>query len=286
MLSTHKGIAGENVMKHFYLHSNQSRDAGYLLRTQVERCLTEKGGICYCSDVYDRPPADTECVVVLGGDGTMLRTVRRFTDLNVKFIGINTGHIGYLAAGGIGSIPQIAESLLNDNYVTEKRMDIYARVLRADRSVARHRSLNEIVIGRSYSGKIVALNVFLNGQMLTSYRCDGLIISTPTGSTAYSFSAGGPIVEPTARLFVVTPIASHSLNNRSLILSPEDKLTVEIVGKPGSSHNDYQVSFDGDKKVPLQPGDRVEVAEANCSITLIKLKERSFVETLRSKITI
>ncbi len=273
-------------MKHFYLHSNLARDEGYRFRSQAERCLTEKGGICYPSDVYPHPPADTECVVVLGGDGTMLRTVRRFTDLNVKFISINTGHVGYLAAGGIDTIPQIADALIRDDYVTEKRMEIYARLLRGERSLARHRALNEIVIGRSYSGKIVSLKLSLNGQVLTSYRCDGLIISTPTGSTAYSFSAGGPIVEPTARLFVVTPIASHSLNNRSLILSPEDRLTVEIVGKPGSSHNDYQVSFDGDKKVPLLPGDRVSIAEADCSITLIKLKDRSFVETLRSKLTI
>ncbi len=273
-------------MKHFYLHSNQLRDEGYVLRSQVERCLTDGGAVCYCSDDYDRPPADTECVIVMGGDGTMLRTVRRFTDLDVKFIGINTGHIGYLAAGGVSSIPQIAESLLNDDFVTETRMEIYARVMHEGRSIARHRALNEILVGRSYSGKIVSLNVYLNGQMLTSYRADGLLVATPTGSTAYSFSAGGPIVEPTARLFVMTPIASHSLNNRSIILSPEDKISVEVVGKPGSSHNDYVVSFDGDKKVQLQPDDRVEIAEANCSITLIKLKERSFVETLRSKITI
>ena len=273
-------------MKRFYLHSNPSRDDGFALRDQVEKYLTENGAVCYLSDKYDRPPADTECAIVLGGDGTMLRTVRRFNDLNLKFIGINTGHVGYLAAGGIENIPQITEALLNDTYVQETRMEIYARVLRAGRSIARHRALNEIVVGRSYSGKIVQLNVYLNGQMLTSYRSDGLIVATPTGSTAYSFSAGGPIVEPTAKLFVITPIASHSLNNRSIILSPEDRIAVEIVGKPGSSHNDYLVSFDGDKHVLLQPGDRVEIAEANCSITLIKLKERSFVETLRSKITI
>ena len=257
-------------MNRFYLHSNPSRDEGYALRDLVEKHLTERGAVCRCSDAVDRPPADTECVIVLGGDGTLLRTVRRFNDMNLKYIGINTGHLG----------------LLKDRYVTETRMEIYARVIRDGRSIARHRALNEIVIGRSYSGKIVDLNVYLNGSLLTSYRSDGLIVSTPTGSTAYSFSAGGPIVEPTARLFVMTPLASHSLNNRSIILSPEDKLAVEIVGRPGSSHNDYQVSFDGDKKVPLQPGDRVNIAEANCSVALIKLKERSFVETLRSKITI
>ena len=272
-------------MKRFYLHSNPSRDEGFVLRGEVEKCLIENGAVCYRSDEYDRPPADTECVIVLGGDGTMLRTVRRFTDLNLKFIGINTGHVGYLAAGGIENIPQIADALLHDDYVQETRMEIYARVLRNGRSIARHRALNEILVGRSYSGKIVQLNVYLNGQSLTTYRADGLIVATPTGSTAYSFSAGGPIVEPTARLFVMTPIASHSLNNRSIILSPEGKLSVEIVGKPGSSHNDYQVSFDGDKNVTLQPGDRVDIAEADCTAALIKLKERSFVETLRSKIT-
>ena len=273
-------------MNRFYLHSNPSRDEGFILRDQVESYLKERGAVCYCSDRYDRPPADSECAVVLGGDGTILRTVRRFNDLNLKFIGINTGHVGYLAAGNKEMIPMICDSLLQDDYVQETRMEIYARVIRDGRSIARHRSLNEIVVGRSYSGKIVNLNVYLNGRLLTSYRADGLIVSTPTGSTAYSFSAGGPIVEPTARLFVMTPLASHSLNNRSIILSPEGKLAVEIVGKPGSSHNDYLVSFDGDKHVPLQPGDRVEIAEANCSVTLLKLKERSFVETLRSKITI
>ncbi|MBQ6293151.1 MAG: NAD(+)/NADH kinase [Lachnospiraceae bacterium] len=273
-------------MKRFYIHSNPNRDEGYVLRSRVEDYLSRCGAVCVCSDRDDMPPADTECVIVLGGDGTLLKTVRRFNDLGLKYIGINTGHLGYLTAGDGDMIPQICESLLRGEYVVETRMEIYARVIRDGRSIARHRALNEIVIGRIYSGKIVDLNVYLNGSLLTAYRSDGLIVSTPTGSTAYSFSAGGPIVEPTARLFVMTPLASHSLNNRSIILSPEGKLSVEIVGKPGSSHNDYQVSFDGDKNVTLQPGDRVDIAEADCTAALIKLKERSFVETLRSKISI
>ena len=236
--------------------------------------------------IADEFTDECELLICVGGDGAFLEAVHMYGFPEIPIIGINTGHLGYLTAGVGDMIPQICESLLRDEYVVEPRMEIYARVIRDGRSIARHRALNEIVIGRIYSGKIVDLNVYLNGSLLTAYRSDGLIVSTPTGSTAYSFSAGGPIVEPTARLFVMTPLASHSLNNRSIILSPEGKLSVEIVGKPGSSHNDYQVSFDGDKKVELQPGDRVEIAEADCSAALIKLKERSFVETLRSKISI
>ena len=114
-------------MKRFYLHSNPSRDEGYALRDLVEKHLNGQGAICRCSDEYDRPPADTECVIVLGGDGTLLRTVRRFNDMDLRYVGINTGHLGYLAAGDRDMIPLICESLIRDEYVVETRMEIYAR---------------------------------------------------------------------------------------------------------------------------------------------------------------
>ncbi len=276
-------------MKCFYLISNPYRDEGFRYRDRVAAYLREKGAECLIHEKdAAKPPQTVDCVVVLGGDGTLLRTVRRYTDLGLSFVGINTGHLGYLTAGDMDQMEDVLDCLLTDRCIKEDRMMIYARIMRGDRSVARHRALNEIVIGRKECLKIVNLKVYLNGSYLTEYAADGLIVATPTGSTAYSFSAGGPIVEPTAQLFLLTPVSSHSMNNRSLVLSPQSQLSVEIEEKGDSipGRNEYVVYFDGEKPVQLLPGDRVEIAQAGTSVSLIKLSERSFVETMRSKMSV
>ena len=275
-------------MRRFFLISNVNRDPEYRVRDHACEYLTERGADCVCrKGPEDKLPSETECVVVFGGDGTLLRVVRQYADSPVAFIGINTGYIGYLTEGNIDKTDEILDSLLKDEYLMEKRMMLQGQLFRDGKPFGRARALNDIVIGRTHSMKIIRMNVYVNGQFLCQYRADGVIISTPTGSTAYNFSAGGPIVEPTARLFVMTPISSHSLNNRSLVLAPQDHIAVEIVHDMHYAVNatEFEVFFDGEDPIPLQSGDRIEVTQASAYIRILKRSERSFVETLRIKMS-
>ncbi len=274
-------------MKCFYLVSNEIKDDGFILRDEVRRYLIEHGASCTIHKDGGKPAYDTECVITLGGDGTLLRVVRRYSDMNLSFIGINTGTLGYLTEGDRNSVYTILDALLRDEFIKEKRMMIFGRIIRGGRVVTRHRALNDVVVGRSDPLKMSNLRVSVNGQFLYDYRCDGLIASTPTGSTAYNFSAGGPIVEPTARLFVLTPLAAHSLNNRSIVFSASDHVQIQIL--PSSRGNEegesYQVYFDGEKPEKLTVGDIVEITQASTNIFILKLSERSFIEILRSKLS-
>ena len=274
-------------MKHFYVVSNAAKDEKFVLRNRVCAYLTERGAVCQLHEEEQKPSPETECVITLGGDGTLLRTIRRFSDMNLSFIGINTGTIGYLTEGDPENMATILDALLEDRFIREKRMMIYGRILRGGKHFGRHRALNDIAISRTEAMKMARLRVSVNGQFLKEYRCDGLIAVTPTGSTAYNFSAGGPIVEPTARLMLLTPVAAHSLNSRTLVLSPSDHLQIEIL--PPSSGNEgkesYQVLFDGEKPELLQVGDVVEITQASTYVHIIKLSERSFVEILRNKLS-
>ena len=272
-------------MTKFFIISNPTKDPDYVLRNRVMEYLTRRGAVCVPFEEGSKPPTDTKCVITLGGDGTLLRTVRRFADMNLSFIGINTGTIGYLTEGDPGNMETILDALLSDQFIRDKRMMIYGRILRNGRYFGRHRALNDIAVSRTEAMKMARLRVSVNGQFLKDYRCDGLIAATPTGSTAYNFSAGGPIVEPTARLFLLTPVAAHSLNSRTLVLSPSDRLQIEILAPGSGGQESYQVLFDGEKPEILQPGDVVEIAQASTYIHIIKLSERSFVETLRNKLS-
>ena len=275
-------------MKYFYLVSNLNKDPGFALRKRVSEYLAGHGAVGEVEEnATQKPGSETECVITLGGDGTLLRVVRRFADLSVSFIGINTGTMGYLTEGDRDNVFEILDALLNDEIIRERRMMIYGRIIRGGKVIARHRALNDIVVGRINSLKIVTTRVSVNGLFLKQYQSDGLIVSTPTGSTAYNFSAGGPIVEPTARLFVLTPLAAHSLNNRSLVLAAPDHVTIELMEPTAGNEGkcEYRVYFDGDKPVPLLPGDVVEISQATTYINILKMSERSFVETLRSKMS-
>lgn len=274
-------------MKHFYIVSNSHKDKGFRLRDRICRYLTERGAVCVTYEETETPPSGTECVITLGGDGTLLRTVRRYADLGLSYVGINTGTIGYLTEGDPANAETILDALLSDEFLREKRMMIYGRILRNGKAISRHRALNDVTVGRSVPMKMASLRVSVNGQLLKDYRCDGLIAATPTGSTAYNFSAGGPIVEPTAQLFLLTPLAAHSLNSRTLVLSPTDRLQIEII--PPSAGNEgkegYLIYFDGEKPEELLIGDILEITRATTYINILKLSERSFVETLRSKLS-
>ncbi|MCD8077882.1 MAG: NAD(+)/NADH kinase [Lachnospiraceae bacterium] len=287
-------------MNHFFIITNETKDASFDTTNLIKNYLLKRGKTCYVrkekkeSEVYGHNtvlrevPLDVECVIVLGGDGTLLRAARNLVDLNVPFLGINLGTLGYLTEGDRNSVTDILERVVADEYIQEERMMLYGKILSPDGQVlGEDVALNDLTLNRSQSLRIFKFKVYVNGEFLYLYAADGIIVSTPTGSTAYNLSCGGPVVEPTAKLFLVTPIAPHSLNNRSLILSSTDTIELEILGseKDRGSDAGYVASFDGDAVFRLEPGSRIVVQRAEQVTKILKLSSMSFLETLRVKMS-
>ena len=281
-------------MKRFFIASNEMKDRDHSEAAALKRFIESKGGTVadelagLGSGFGAQIPDDTDCLIVLGGDGTLLRAARRLKNKGIPILGINLGHLGYLTEGDKDSAKDIIEQVLAGRYVIEERIMLHGTVRRGGKVIAEDLALNAITVTRSRSLKTINFGLHVNGDLLYRYRADGIIISTPTGSTAYNLSCGGPIVEPTAELFLVTPIAPHSLNNRSLVLSAGDSIDLEI-----TDNNDdpdlsleYCAYFDGDSNVQLEPGDRIDIVRAPEMTRILKLSNRSFLDTLKKKMTI
>lgn len=287
-------------MNVFYIITNESKDPNMETTRMIQNYLMKRGKVCYVrpsdkrmenGEVVTCPelvPSDVDCVIVLGGDGTLLRAARNLVDLNVPFLGINLGTLGYLTEGDRNSVTDILERIIANEYILEERMMLTGKIYSPNGDVIREDvALNDLTINRSRSLKVFKFKLYVNGEFLYLYTADGIVISTPTGSTAYNLSCGGPVVEPTAKLFLITPIAPHSLNNRSLILSSHDKVELEILGseKDYSSEVEYVSYFDGDTVTRLTPGCRIVIEEAQQQTKILKLSRMSFLETLRIKMS-
>ena len=270
-------------MNRFHIIANQNKDPEGTFTEQVRSFLEARGRRCTLGASV---PEDTECVITLGGDGTLLRAARNFVHMNVAFLGINIGHLGYLTEGDRESAEEVLEKVVRDEYVLEERIMLSGRILRDGEEVYRDAALNDVTLNRFRTPNMINFALNVNGQPLYKYKADGIIVATPTGSTAYNLSCGGPIVEPTAKLFVVTPIAPHSLNDRSLILSGMDRIEIELLESDRLEEQaEYTVYFDGDTSVIIYPGDKLEIEKAEQVAKIMRLSRRSFLETLRSKMS-
>ena len=231
----------------------------------------------------DKVPDDTQCIIVLGGDGTLLQAARDVVHKEIPLLGINLGNLGFLAEVNQTSLYGALDQLMADDYEVEERMMLEGRVYRGRKLIGQDIALNDIVIGRDGHLRVVRFKNYVNDVYLNSYNADGIIISTPTGSTGYSLSAGGPIVSPNAAMTIMTPIAPHTLNTRSIIFPAQDVITVEI-GK--GRHCDCEkgiASFDGDTFIPMVTGDCIQIRQADVKTKILKLNHLSFVEVLRRK---
>lgn len=278
-------------MKSFYLITNESKDPDLIKTVQIEKIITDLGGVItgkvIQSEMTDMVPDKTDCIVVLGGDGTILRTARNLYGLGIPFLGINIGHLGYLTEGSQSGAVDVFSKVIGDEYIIEDRMLISGKMRKKDGSVGEKIvSLNDIVLGRSGFMQLINFNLYVNRELLYNYSADGIIVSTPTGSTAYNLSCGGPVVEPTAGLFLITPIAPHSLNNRSLVLPKEDIIEIEVKRSPDAPQKAaYAAYFDGDAALEVLPEDRIIIASEQQVVKLVRLSSRSFLETLKVKMS-
>ncbi len=319
-------------MKHFVIYANSYKDKGLAVTERVRRYLLDRGQECSLvligggqsgsfvanhasggeSASDDRLggqkpgeaviPDGTSCVIVLGGDGTMLQAAGEVSP-NVPLAGVNLGNLGYMAEIEPSGLEEALDRLISGDYEVESRMMLQGQVLSRgqelshgqnlvqDQSVALGEetspccALNDIVLSRRGPLQILEFNIYVNGQFLHDYHADGVIVTTATGSTGYNLSAGGPIVEPRAELMMLTPICPHSLNHRSIVLSPEDEILIEIPAGRDGGEQVMEVSFDGGHGIELHTGDRLRIVRAGRTVKFVRLNQVSFLEVLHRKLS-
>lgn len=254
----------------------ESRGLSVLYDKETAGCLVSSGRECSREDLTAR----VDLVVVLGGDGTLLATARAFRDSSVPVLPINLGGLGFLTSVKLGEMYAILEEVLQGRNRVSERSMLEAQITRAGKVVELHRALNDAVLNKGALARIIDLDLHLNGEFVTSYKADGLIISTPTGSTAYSLAAGGPIVYPKVPAFVLTPICPHTLTNRPLIVPSE--MTLTIFNK--ADDKDAFLTIDGQVGQPLMKNDRVECRISENSLHLIRPPRTMFFDVLRQKL--
>ena len=222
------------------------------------------------------------CLLVLGGDGTVLDAAARLKGLPLPVFAINLGTLGYLAEVDRSGWKEALDLLIKDEYELEDRMMLEGTLEGRDSTAY---ALNDVVFSRSGSLRLISINVYVDGQFLNTLNADGVIVSTPTGSTAYNLSAGGPIVEPTGSIILMTPICPQSMYARSLVFSAKDLITLELAHSPHGDENEAEVSFDGRRKMILREGDRIGVRKSDRILRLVRISRQSFLQTLHKKLS-
>ena len=283
-------------MKFFYLIANSTREgalttAGFI-RDYLENlgiaCVVDAGTPRLDRDGYtyrEQVSPQVDCIIVLGGDGTLLQAAVDLAELDIPFLGINMGTLGFLTEVNKDGIKSALEKLIREEFTIEKRMMLLGRSYEAETVKDETRALNDIVITRRGSLQIINFNIYVNGQLLHRFHGDGVIVATPTGSTGYSLSAGGPIVEPKAELILLTPICPHSMHNRSIVLSSKDRVTVEIESSRDGETQEVEAIFDGCHKVLLRTGEKIEIRKSKKTTGIVKLSQVSFLEVLHRKLS-
>ena len=223
---------------------------------------------------------EAQMVLVIGGDGTMLRAARTVYGTELPILGINQGYLGFLTEVEVEHLDKALVQLLNGNYEVERRMMLNAVVYRDGECIADVNALNDMVVTKGALSRIIRTELYLDDELVERHYGDGLIFSTPTGSTGYSLSAGGPIVYPSIDVCIMAPICSHSLISRPMIFSPNHTLTVRIesVGAPA------MLTVDGQNGVELQQGDMIYIRKAKHDTCLLVLEQRNFFAVLQGKL--
>jgi NAD+ kinase len=224
--------------------------------------------------------ASFDLIVVLGGDGTLLSVIRQVGEKEIPILGVNLGGLGFLTEITRDELLPVLENVLNGDFRTHDRVALSASVIRQGDQVSTFRVLNDAVINKGALARIVYLETTINGEYVTTFRADGLILSTPTGSTAYSLSAGGPIVYPSLKTIIITPICPHTLTNRPIIIP--DNVVVRTTLK--SESEEVFLTLDGQVGFPLVRGDTVEVKKAPGKVLLIESPNKGYFEVLRTKL--
>lgn len=282
-------------MKHFLIATNFIKDENLYLTSRIENYISMHGGTS--KKVIGNPDGEVlykidkdetfDCIIALGGDGTILKVSRDLRSLNIPIVGVNLGTLGFLAEVEPEQIFPVIDRLFEDDYQMEERMKITGSIYKEDSNQVFHKdvSLNDIVISRAGFSRVIGLKIYLNKKVLDIYEADGVIVSTPTGSTGYNMSAGGPIVSPKTDLMIITPISPHSLTSKSIVISSEDEIMIEVLKMRKAQKEEAIVNFDGQPGILLSAGDKIVIKKSKSITKMIKLFDVSFYEVLREKIS-
>ena len=277
-------------MNNFFIIANKQKDINLEITEQIRHHISRLGAVCNIYDQYDRDvssidiPEGTQCILVIGGDGTILAAARMLVGSNIPLLGINLGTLGFLADVNLADLSKTLDLLLQDQYQVENRIMLTAEVYKQGEKAATYIALNDFNINRFGASRVIGLKVGINGSVIDRYRADGVIVCTPTGSTGYNLSAGGPIINPTCKNFVITPICPHSLTARSIVLAKEDIVTVEVEQIRSNIKEEAIISFDGREGLSLFLGDQVKIYKSQEVTPFIKATEVSFVQILKEKL--
>ena len=254
-------------------------DRAYRVKLSME--VAELLDMSYLSADPAELTSKIDVAVTLGGDGTLLGVARLVAQHKIPILGINMGHVGFLTEVELGDLFTDLECFHNKEYDIDVRMMLEAKVIRNEKVLTEFLALNDIVITKGPFARLIRLKTYANEAYVDTYPADGLIISTPTGSTAYSLSAGGPIIRPDMNLLLLTPICPHTLHSRSIILSQDDVIKVIVL----ADHPEVMLTVDGQEGYKLLPKDTVIVNKSSFSTRLIRIKKRSFYDLLRKKLS-
>ena len=265
----------------FVIVSNELKDVGFAYSRQAGELITKKGRkVKFHEGINKEPDADlfddADAVIVMGGDGTMLRVSHLLKGKNIPVIGINLGKVGFLTEAVADEMENVIDRLIAGDYKVEQRIMLKGRVIQ--------NSVNDIVLARKSALRLITVEIYVNGNYFDTCEADGIMVSTPTGSTGYNLSAGGPIVKGDARLMVLTPISPFSLSRRSVIFGAEDVITMKILKKREDALSSGLCSFDGADNYDMEVGSSVEIRVSSHTFSVIKLDDASLYEILRQKI--
>lgn len=278
-------------MKHVLIAANPNKEKGLEALDLITEYMTSNGVGCDTIILYNREeridPAllkKSDMVIVLGGDGTLLRVATQSCKYGVPIVGFNAGHLGFLTQAGIDNLSLVLPRLVSGDYKIEKRMLVKGSVYRNGEEIYSKEALNDVVITRGGSLQVLCYEVAVNQKALKQYSADGVIVATPTGSTGYNLSAGGPIVEPGADSLLLTPISPHSFMNRSVVFKSTDEICITVLDSHDVERTvSVEVSFDGYAEMPLYSGDQVKVSKADTYAEFIELNHINFLENLNRK---
>lgn len=224
--------------------------------------------------------ASADAAIVLGGDGTMLRLAREAALHEVPLLGVNLGHVGFMTELECDELEEM-NKLFTGDYTIDSRMMLHVSIIRDGRLVYENDALNDVVVAKGTAFRVLCVRIESDGAPVTAFNGDGVIVSTPTGTTAYALSAGGPIIEPSAENIAVTPICAHALRAKAFVFGPERRITVSVSCEDGS---EMFVSSDGGQGFAVRPDDRIEITKSNLVSRLIRLKGNSFYSILQQKL--
>ncbi|PRP67914.1 NAD kinase [Nonlabens agnitus] len=274
-----------------YLHTGSHKTVSSMVEALLQRSCDVKieskfAGIL--NDLELSKPIDSfeqldesyDLLISIGGDGTILRAVTYIGRLNIPILGINTGRLGFLATVQQDEVEKVVQRVMDGNYKLSKRSLITASSKHEENHLPPNNfALNEVTVSRMNTTSMIEIETYLNDEFLTSYWADGLIVSTPTGSTGYSLSCGGPVISPDTDAFVITPIAPHNLNARPLVIPDTTVIKVKVIGR----EDEFLASLDN--RIASYPdGTQITLQKADFTIDLIELEDQSFIETLRHKL--